>query len=844
MHLLKYILILSWLIINPSLYSQENSSSSSSEPPVKQELTKTIKLIPALEITNKLPDATNKVNSIKLSLISTELLNKKKEKLDDFLSEFKDFTKRNNIAKTKNKEQGRLQNELYNWEKEKEKLNSIQYSFDEIKNDLLVQKKSLLEIKTLWEKSLEATKGDDLPRNAKRMVNSFLKDIEKVDNIINQKNEFVYRQLELIANTTILINDNLQEINNKLGTLTESLLLKKDPSIFSLLTSKRNKAEDDSKENYSIKDIYTPITVYLNDNLIYLVFHIFFFLLLFVLLNYVKKRIKPDKYTHSDARLITVTFEILSRPLITSVLVFLLSSNILFYDAPPIFKTFIYFLLLIPVMIILPIITIKRMNFYIYGLGLLYLLTLFLRLDILNPLTENIIVLGSIVITLWGIEKFLRRRIIHRILSKNISRAIITLLFYLFTILLIVAFISIVIGYNTLGLFLFDNTIWSIYRFFLFYAAYVFIQGFTELFLFSDYANQINSIKRNVKDILSWSNSFILFLIIFLLLREIASLFKVNKIILDSIISTWNFEIPIGHINFTLGNIITLVITIWLSFFISRIVSTVLEQDVLKKLKLKRGVPRTISILARYSILTVGFLVAVAAAGMELSNFTIIMGALGVGIGFGLQDIINNFISGLILLFERPIQIGDTVQVGQLWGTVKNIGIRSSIIRSFDGSEVIVPNGMLISREVTNWTLSDQKRRLEIEVGVEYGTNLKQVIDILVDCANKHEIVMDDPEPSAWFVGFGDSSINFKLVFWHPSFDGGLSVKSEVAINVFDALEKAGITIPFPQQDVYIKENKQSGDKKAAVKEIKEKPATKRATKSENSKDEKDSKSK
>ncbi len=841
MHLLKFILFLSWLVINPSLYSQENSSS---ELPIKQELTKTIKLIPALEITNKLPDATNKVNSIKLSLVSTELLNKKKEKLDDFLSEFKIFTKRNNIAKTKNKEQRRLQNELYNWEKEKEKLNSIQHSFDEIKNDLLVQKKSLLEIKTLWEKSLEVAKGDDLPRNAKRMVNSFLKDIEKVDNIINQKNEFVYRQLELIANTTILINDNLQEINNKLGNITESLLLKKDPSIFSLLTNNRTSEKEDSDDNYSIKDVYTPITVYLYDNLIYLVFHIFFFLLLFISLNKVKKRIKPDKYTHSDSKLIAVTFNVLSRPLITSVLIFLLSSNILLYDAPPIFKTLIYFLLLIPVMIILPIITVKQMNFYIYGLGLLYLLTLFLRLEILNPLTESLIVLSNIVITLWGIEKFLRRRIIHRILSKNISRTIITLLFYLFTILLIVAFISIVTGYYTLGLFLFDNTIWSIYRFFLFYAAFVFIQGFTELFLFSDYANQINSIKRNVKDILSWSNSFILYLIIFLLLREIASLFKVNKIILDSIISTWNFEIPIGHINFTLGNIITLVLTIWLSFFISRIVSTVLEQDVLKKLKLKRGVPRTISILVRYSILTVGFLVAVAAAGMELSNFTIIMGALGVGIGFGLQDIINNFISGLILLFERPIQIGDTVQVGELWGKVKNIGIRSSIIHSFDGSEVIVPNGMLISREVTNWTLSDQKRRLEIEVGVEYGTNLKQVIDILIDCATNHEIVMDDPEPSAWFVGFGDSSINFKLVFWHPSFDGGLSVKSEVAISVFDALEKAGITIPFPQQDVYIKENKQPGNKKAAVKEIKEKPAAKRATKSENSKDEKDSKSK
>jgi len=835
MHILKYILLLSWLTVNFPLFSQQDNSAT--EAP-KQEVVVKTKLIPALEITNRLPDATNRINSIKLSLITTEILNKKKDKLDTFISNFNDFKKRHRLKQANNKEQSRLQNELYNWEKEKEKINSIQHTFDDIKNDLLAQKKSLLEIKTLWEKSLEAAKGGNLPRNAKRMVNSFLKDIENIDLIINRKNEFVYKQLEVIANITILINDNIQEINNKIGNLTETLLLKKEPSIFNSLT--KNNEEDSNRENYTIKDIYTPISVYVSDNLIYLVLLFFFFLLLLVLLNYVKKSIKPDKYTKSDAKLITVTFEILSRPFVTSVLILLLSSNIFLHDAPPIFKTFIYFLLLIPVMIILPVITAKRMNIYIYGLGLLYLLTLFLRLEIVTPLTKHLIVLGAIIITLWGIERFLRKRIIHRILTKSISRVIVTLLFYTFTTLLIVAFLSILIGYNTLGLFLFDNTIWSVYRFFLFYAAYVFIEGFTELFLFSDYASQVNSIKKHVKDILSWSSSFILYVIIFLLLKEIASLFKINNIIFDSIITVWKYKIPIGEINFTLGNIITLILTIWLSFFISKIVSAILEQDVLKKLKLKRGVPRTISILARYSILTVGFLVAVAAAGMELSNFTIILGALGVGIGFGLQDIINNFISGLILLFERPIQIGDTVQVGELWGTVKNIGIRSSIIRSFDGSEVIVPNGMLISREVTNWTLSDQRRRLDIEVGVEYGTNLKQVIDILTDCAGKHEIVMDDPAPSAWFTGFGDSSINFKLVFWHPSFDGGLSVKSEVAISVFDALEKAGITIPFPQQDVYIKENKLPDAKQSTIKEIKEKPATKKITKSAKSKEEKD----
>ena len=819
--MLKYVLLIGCLIINPPLFSQKKNSATET---TKQESSPKIELIPALEITNRLPDATNKINSINKSLITTELLNEGKVKLDTFLLEYKEFVKLHNLSKIKTLEQSRLQNKLYSWEKEKEKLNSIQQTFDDIKSELLEQKTSLLSIKTLWEKSLEAAKKDNLPGSARRMVNSFLKDVDKIDITINKKNEFVYKQLEIIANTIIALNDSIQEINNNLGSITETLLLKKEPSLFhKIFKEEKEELKEEMPENYTLNDLYTPIVNYTSDNLTLLIFHFVFFLLLFVLLNIVKKRIKREKYTNEETRLIHFSFEILSRPVITSFLIFLLSSNVLYYDAPPIFETLTYFLLLIPVMIILPIITIKQMDIYIYGLGFLYLLTLFLRLHIVNPLTEYLIILGTISAALIGIEKFLRKNIIYKVILKTISRTIVILLFYSFAALLIVSFFSIILGYYSLGVFLFDNTIWSIYRFFLFYAAFVIIAGFTELLIHSDYIQQINSIKKNSKDILSWISSFILVMTFFFLFKDIFSLFDIDKPIAESFISLWNFALPIGELNITIGNILTLFITIWVSGLISKIVSSVLEQDVLKKFKLKRGVPRTISILAKYTILTVGFLIAIAAAGMELSNFTIIMGALGVGIGFGLQDIINNFISGLILLFERPIQTGDTIQVGELWGKVKNIGIRSSIVRSFDGSEVIVPNGMLISREVTNWTLSDQKRRLDIEVGVEYGTDLKQVLGILIDCANKHKDVMDDPAPAAWFIGFGDSSINFKLLFWHPSFDGSLVVKSEVAIEIFDALKKANITIPFPQQDVYIKENTQTENKQKITKSIKEK---------------------
>jgi small-conductance mechanosensitive channel len=182
-----------------------------------------------------------------------------------------------------------------------------------------------------------------------------------------------------------------------------------------------------------------------------------------------------------------------------------------------------------------------------------------------------------------------------------------------------------------------------------------------------------------------------------------------------------------------------------------------------------------------------------------------IAGALGVGIGFGLQNVVNNFISGLILIFERPIQIGDVIERGDLLGIVKKIGIRASMIRTFAGAEVIVPNGELISREVTNWTLSDKVRRIEIQVGVAYGTDPTKVLTILKNLTTNSEDILDNPEAMVLFNGFGASSLDFELRFWTANSEGWLQLKSDMTVKIHKALKQAKIEIPFPQRDLHIK---------------------------------------
>jgi potassium efflux system protein len=246
-------------------------------------------------------------------------------------------------------------------------------------------------------------------------------------------------------------------------------------------------------------------------------------------------------------------------------------------------------------------------------------------------------------------------------------------------------------------------------------------------------------------------------------------------------------------------------LSIWVAVYVSRLTRFFLDEDVLPRLSLPRGVPGAISTGIHYLIIAGAIVFGTAAAGLDFSNFAIVVGALSVGIGFGLQNIVNNFISGVILLFERPIQIGDNVQVGELVGTVKQIGIRASIVRTYDGSEVIVPNGDLIAQQVVNYTLSDRNRRLELLVGVAYGSDLDHAKATIEAALPSVENVIAEPPPMVLFQGFGESSLDFRVLFWIADYDKGLRTRSAVGMAIYRALNAAKIEIPFPQRDLHIR---------------------------------------
>jgi len=274
--------------------------------------------------------------------------------------------------------------------------------------------------------------------------------------------------------------------------------------------------------------------------------------------------------------------------------------------------------------------------------------------------------------------------------------------------------------------------------------------------------------------------------------------------LIDGIRRTLDWSISIGDLSVDPVDILIFGFVIWLSFKIAALVQFIFTVDLMPRVDLPKGVPETVSRLTRYAIIAIGAVIASAAAGVDISRVTIIIGALGVGIGFGLQNIVNNFVSGLILLFERPIRVGDTLDLGTTGGVVENIGMRASIVSTWDGAEVIIPNASLISENVTNWTLSHDHRRMVIPVGVAYGADPEKAAQLIVDVANDQKDVDANPGPTCLFVGFGDSSLDFQLRAWTAG-SAFMGVASDLRFAIVRKLAEAGIEIPFPQRDLHLR---------------------------------------
>ncbi len=493
----------------------------------------------------------------------------------------------------------------------------------------------------------------------------------------------------------------------------------------------------------------------------------------------------------------------ISCPITTAFLISLFFGAFIHINRPAAFGELIILLALIPILKLVPGIFSSELNKPIYFLtGLCFL-------NVAGSIVGDYILVQRLLLFLMSIiivpmlAWWLRPQSqIYKIKSRLTFR--LSIIFC--SLILFISLVSLVtnlIGISNLGYVLTYGMMNILYNTFAIYVITLVLDGFVVLLIRRRSTQSLRIVQTFSKKMERRIILIVHIIIVFFWLRMIFRTFGVSQSIWDWFLKIAGYKWTLGTIEIAVGAVFSFIIILVITFFISRLVRTFLETEIFTRLRLPRGVPGAISVLVRYAIIGIGSFLAISAIGIDLSRFGLLAGAMGVGLGFGLRNIIENFVSGLIIIFERPVEVNDTVEVGNIMGNVERIGIRSSTVKTFDGSEVIVPNANLITNEVTNWTMSDRQRRIQLPVKVAFGNDPHKVLELLHKVAREHSGVLEYPEPQAFFNGFGDNYLDFKLYYWIS--DNILQTKSEMALGVHDTIKSAGIDTPRPKGDFNLK---------------------------------------
>jgi len=508
----------------------------------------------------------------------------------------------------------------------------------------------------------------------------------------------------------------------------------------------------------------------------------------------------------SDDPDIQASTRVLRRPISSWVILLMVGVLVFQPDAPVLLQQIALFLALIPVLRLLPPKVYEVLGPWPYIATGLYLLKQVAFLLVANSLHYRLYLLGVTLLSALLLAWLLwRSRPRPEIGPLTVGRRALRVVCGGAIAALLVSAVSNVLGNVSLAEMLTGGILDSGYIGLVLYAGVTVLSSVLRLLLARRALSRFSIVTQHAGPLLHSFTRLLGFAAIagwvIVLLHE----FRIFRPIRDALTAVLTHELKFGQISLTLGGVLLFFFSVWLAFWVAKTVRVILQDEVLPKMSLPRGVGSSISSLSYYALVFAGLSVALVAAGFEMSQLTIVVGALGLGIGLGLQNVVNNFVSGLILMFERPIQPGDVVEVGGVSGKVREIGMRATTLSTFEGADVVVPNGMLLSEKLINWTLSDMDRRIDVNVGVAYGSNPSKVLQLLMDVTVGTEGIATEPAPTVLFVGFGANSLDFSIRSWTNNFGDWVKIRSNLTVRVHDALMAAGIEIPFQQQDLHLR---------------------------------------
>ncbi|WP_430816489.1 mechanosensitive ion channel family protein [Carboxylicivirga sp. RSCT41] len=772
----------------------------------KADTTAAFKPVDVIEIPSKSADATRDINQIKRSLLKPEQLEKIKTGNSSTLNLIDSL-----IVQEKNIEltlfnKRHLINKRSVWNQRLQQLETIQerISLHLKQNEDLAMKAEA--IGDTWSKIGRSISAEETDSVVKANI---IEVVTKNDTLLNQLHQQRSILLEIQDKTiskSEQITSILERIENKLDQERHNIFARTKVDFSNLL----NKNQYISAQKVLQKSLMIESRLledYMKDKHSEALLFIVILVSGMILFRQTRKAIIRKGILDIDSYYAQQFKLLLTAHYSTAFVLFIWLSALLFPNQPLLFKDGIRIIICIPLTILLY----RLINKKLFSVIVILFFLIFVQ-SIINLFPPNHMAYRLYLLIAILLELFVMIRIKMVVKTNTFNSKLLSTLVNKFLILAIGIIVMVIIlglfGYIVLTELVVNVVLANAFSISLLFVSMLIVNGLLELLFSMERVKHLKVVQHYGEGVKNRLIQFVSIATPALVLYIILASVGFDEPVINAIKSSITYQFKFGEISFSIEDIIFLVLTLSLSIFLSNVVKVILEEDVLSRTKLGKGLPHTISLMAKYAIITIGVTFAFSVAGFRMENFAILIGAFGVGIGFGLQNIFNNLVSGFILLFERPIKIDDVIEVGQLRGRVRSIGIRSSVVRTFDGAEVIVPNGQLISNEVINWTHSDQIRRYEVFVGVAYGSDVEKVRGILEEQIKKHKDILDFPEPDVLFINMGDSSLDFRMLYWVSKVRQGINIQSDITQMVYDALNKEGISIPFPQRDIHIIKDK------------------------------------
>jgi potassium-dependent mechanosensitive channel len=646
------------------------------------------------------------------------------------------------------------------------------------------------EMATIWNLTASAAKTKNAPSEVFDRVNQIIASIKEHQNALQTRRADILTLQSRVAAQQARIQAELNTVQQTRQGLLSRLLTKDSPALWAFGEISSSNPSD----QHAVSNAAKRAKEFVIQEPGKFAIHAALILCLFLVLRWARRAV--GRWVEEDPSLQRAA-PLFEMPIAVSIALSMVFTPLLYPEAPRLLRAIFGIAGLIPTVILLRRLLDRRVYPILYALIVFFLLDLIRHMSVALPLVTRglfaLEMLAGACFVIWLLRSS------RQTASGNNARPPLPWLGRWYgrvsLLLFVAAFAGDCLGYVSPSYLLGNGVLAGAYLALIGYAAVRMLEGLVVIALQVRPLTYIAMVRKHRGMIHRRIMRVIQCLMFLLWLSLVLKHFQLRDPLFEGISAVLNAGLALGAFRLTLGQIIAFIVVVWLSFIVSKFLRFLLEEDVYDRVKLSRGLPYAISTVLHYTVLLFGFFIALAALGVDMTKFTILAGAFSVGVGFGLQNIINNFVSGLILLFERPIKVGDVVQVGSAAGSVQKIGIRASVIRTPDGSDVIIPNGELISTQVTNWTFSDRQRAIVIEINVPRNVDQNQLAELLLQAADETPGVAKTPAPQAFVITMTSTTLTFELRTWTDRFEDWMTVRGYLWVAINQKLARENVAL-------------------------------------------------